>query len=334
MAVGSGLGASLGIKAETTYGTYAAPDHFPRGWMSGNPTFNPTRVQGEALLAGQAMESGDAYIETKRAAAGTVKLIVGTKGMGVVMDQLFGGAVAPVQIGGTIAYSQTRPIVADSLGKSLTIQAGVPQTDGTVKVYTFLGSSIKSAEFTCAAGDLLTCTLDVDARDLTEAQTLAAVSYPTGWVPFNFIQLGVKLGTFNSESAVSGVRGVTIKVERPLNTDLFHANNAGLKSAPITNGPIKCTGSIDVTYDNKVNFIDRFVANTSTSMVIEWVGTVAIAASNYPTFRFQTPQTFFTGDTPNVDGPDVQNVKVPFECKYDQTNAGVTNTYISTDTAN
>lgn len=330
MAVGSGLGGQLGVKAETTFGTYVAPDRFLVGHLKGNPKFTPNRTQGGGLYAGEAAVRGARYVETTRSASGTITVEISRKQAGIILAHLLGSSSTPVQQAATTAYLQTHTLAADQLGKSLTIQVGIPQTDGTVKAYTFLGSKIQKATFQCGVDDILTCDVDVDCRDLTEAQPLAAASYPTGSEPFHFLQMAVKTGTFGAEAAVTGVRKVTIVIERPLKDDRYYAGASGLKGEQITNGPVSVTGTLEMDFVDKTLFIDKFVSNTSTSMVVEWVGPIIASTFAYA-FRFKLPQTFFTGDTPMLDGPDVVNVKVPFESKYDGTNAAVIAEYMSTD---
>lgn len=331
MAVGSGLAGQLSIKAETTFGTYIAPDRHVVGWLKGNPTLKPNRVQGGGLYAGEVAERADRYVETHREAQGTMEIEISWKQAGLIFNQLLGGTPTVVQQGATAAYLQTHTAQADVLGKSLTIMVGVPQADGTVKPYTFLGSKITKATFTCGVGELLTCSVEVDARDLTEAQALVAASYPTGATPFSFKDLAVKTGTFSSEVSVTGVNKVTIEVERPVDSERQYAGAGGLKADQTTNGPVKVTGTIETDYVDKTKFVDLFIANTQTSLVLEWVG--PIIASSFPyTVRFKLPHTFFTGDTPVVDGPNVVQVGVPFESKLGANGFCVVE-YMSTDTA-
>lgn len=330
MAVGSGLGGQLGIKAETTFGTYVAPDRFLVGHLKGNPKFKPNRTQGGGLYAGEAVQRGSRYVETTRSAEGTITVEISRKQAGLIIAHLLGSSATPVQQAATTAYLQTHAVAADQLGKSLTIQVGIPQTDGTVKAYTFLGSKIQKATFECGVDDILTCDVDVDCRDLTEVQTLVAASYPTGSEPFHFQQMTVKTGTFGAETAVSGVRKFALTIERPLKDDRYYAGAAGLKAEQVTSGPVKITGSLDTDFVDKTIFIDKFVSNTSTSLVVEWVGPI-IASTYAYAFRFKLPQTFFTGDSPMLDGADIVNMSIPFECKYDGTNAAVIAEYMSTD---
>lgn len=336
MAVGSGLAAQLSCKAETTFGTYAAPDRHFLGWLKGNPKFTPNRVQGGGLYAGEAAPRGDRYLETTRAATATLTFEVSRSKFGLIIAHLLGSSTSPVQQGATIAYLQTHTLAADQLGKSMTFQVGVPQTDGTVRAYSFLGSKIQKATFSCGVDEVLTCDVDVDCRDLTEAQSLVAASYGGGaaTAPFTFKDLNVKLGTFGSEASVTGVRKVTLTIERPLKTDRIYAGAAGLKSEQITNGPVAVSGTIEADYTDKTIFVDRFVANTATAMVLEWVvATPLIQTPHAYTCRFKLPQTFFTGETPEVGGADVVGLNIPYECKYDGTNAAVIAEYMSTDTS-
>lgn len=332
MAVGSGLAAQLGVSAESTFGTYVAPARFLVGWLKGNPKFSPTRVQGGGLYAGEAVSRGDRYVETTRQATGTFTFEVSRRQAGLLIAHLLGSSSSAVQQGGSAAYLQTHALAADQLGKSLTMQVGIPDVTGTVRPYTFLGSKIQKATFSCGVDEILTCDIDVDCRDLTEAQSLAAASFPTGAQPFTFKEMGIKLGTFGAEAAVQGVRKVTLTIDRPLKADRFYAGNAGLKSEQITNGPVMVTGSIETDFQTKGDFVDRFVANTSTSMVLEWIGPIIASTFAYTT-RFRMPQVFFTGETPEVGGPDVVGATIPFEAKFDGTNNALTAEYMSTDTA-
>lgn len=331
MAVGSGLAGQLSIKAETTFGTYAAPDRHIVGWLKGNPTLKPNRVQGGGLYAGEVGERADRYVETHREASGTIEVEISRKQAGLIFNQLLGGTASVVQQGATSAWLQTHTAQADVAGKSLTIMVGVPQADGTVRAYTFLGSKITKATFSCGVGELLTCSVEVDCRDLTEAQTLVAASYPTGAEPFSFKELTVKTGTFASEASVTGIKKVTIEIERPVNTERQYAGAGGLKADQTTNGPMKVSGTLETDFVDKTKFVDLFIANSSTSLVVEWVGPI-IASTFANTVRFKLPHTFFTDGTPEVDGPDVVSVNIPFESKLGA-NGFCTVEYMSTDTA-
>lgn len=328
MAIGSGLGSSLGFSAEVTYGTYVAPVR----WLeSSAPQLRLVKntVQGGAMAAGRYAQPGRQRTVTTKAGGGSIAMEVYSKGMGLLWNTLMGGTVTPVQQGATAAHLQTHP-VADPIGKMLTVQSGVPDLGGTVRPYTFLGSKITSAEFSCGIDENLTVSFEVDSREVTEAQTLAAPSYATGVNVFHFGQMSVKLGTYGAEASVDGVRKVSLKISRPMKTDRFYAGNGGLKSQPVLNNWLDVSGSFEVDFMTKADFADRFANDSSTALVWEFTGP-EIATPYNELFRIKVPMIFFNGDTPSVGGPDVVGGSFPFVGRYDLTNPTVTLEQISVD---
>jgi hypothetical protein len=338
MAIGSGIGSSVGVSAEATgsYGVYVAPTRFLEVDNSQIKKVKNT-VQADGLAAGRLIEFGSQRAVSTRAAAGDINMTVLNKGLGLIFAQLMGGTPTIVQQGATAAWLQTF-VLGDNIGKSMTIQNGIADTGsagaaGTQRPYSFLGCKIIAAEFTCGVDELLKVKLTIDAQDVSEASGLAAPSYVTGTFPFHFGMMGVKIGTFGAEAAVVGVRKCTIKIERPQNTARFYGNGGGLKAEPIMNGRINITGSMDVDYVTKADFADRFAGDNSASLVWEFVGPTAIASTFFPTFRIRVPQYFLDGDGQTLDGPDVQMQNYPLVGKNDGTNPVATIEYMSSDIA-
>jgi hypothetical protein len=303
MAVGSGIGSQFGIAPEVTYGTYVAPTRFyETSKASVSKVKNTTDWDG--LAAGRLTNRADGRTVTTKASTATVDSLVCTdKDMGLLLNMIFGGTVTPTLINGT-SYSQTFPLV-DSAGKMATCQSGVPLIGGSVIAQSALGCKVTSAEFSCGVDELLTVTADFDGRDLTEAQSLAAASYPTPRKPFHFGIMGVKIGaTVGAVAAAGGVRKSSLKIERGLKTDQFYANNAGLKEQPTTNDKVKITGSFDVDYKVAADFADRFRDDTQFALVWDFVGPI-ISGTNNSTFRLTVPAAFLDDGTPGIDGPDV-----------------------------
>lgn len=329
MAIGSGLAASIGFAAESTYGTYVAPTRFLE-YIKADLKKKKNVVQGGGLAAGRIAQLGSRRVVTSESVEGGFELEVANNGMGLLLAHLLGSSATPVQQGATAAYLQAHT-VGDNIGKSLTIQHGVPDLTGTVRPFTFKGCKLSGAEFSCKVGELLTMSLDVDGRQASEVETLVAASLATGVAPFHWAQMSVKLGTFGAEAAVSGVKGFSVKFDRGMASERFYAGAGGLKAEPIMNDFLKVSGSIEVDLVNKADFADRFAADSATSLVIEFVGPL-IASTYYQTFRIKLPMVFFDGDTPTVDGPDVTSGGYPFVAQLDGTNPLVSIDYISTDT--
>lgn len=332
MAVGSGIGSSAGFVPESTYGTYAAPTRWVEGSMKLRKSKNT--YQGGAMAAGRLVRPGTRRNVTHRGGGGTYDVAVVSKFMGHLVNGTMGGTVAPVQQGGTTAYLQTHPL-ADPVGQFYTFQAGIPDLGGTVRPYTFLGSQIVSAEFSCDIGGSLMATFEIVSRDVTEAQTLAAPSFPAN-NEFHHGQAVVKLGTFGAEASVDGVRRMSVKIGRPRHDGGPYMGNAGLRSKGIINDYAEISGTFEVDYLTKADFADRFAATgpeTPTSLVWEFLGpAISGGGGAVETFRIRVPQIFFDGDTPNADSPDAVRTSYPWVAAFDGTNAASTIEYMSTDT--
>jgi hypothetical protein len=325
MAIGSGLGAQIGIVAEVSYGTFLAPAKFIE-FTKESLVLKKTTAQSAGIAAGRLLPLSSRRVVTQRQASGSLDMEVTNKGMGVLLQTLMGTTVTPAQQAATAAYLQTHTL-ADTAGKSLVIQKGVPLTTGTVTDKTFIGCKITSGEFSCGVGEMLTASFEVDAKDCDETQTLATASYPS-MSPFHFGQMALKTGTFGAEAARDGIRKVSIKIERPQATDRFYASQAGLKKEPISNDQVKITGSIEMDYVDTV-LDDLHTSDGATSLVLEFIGPI-IASTYAETFRITLPAVRFDDAPPTVDGFDVIKPTINFTGLYDGTNQPKIE-YMSTD---
>lgn len=326
MAIGSGLGASFGIAAESTYGTGVPVTR----WFPGD-SFSIEKQQDfqpvSGVAAGRMAPPDD--VATREWATGKWNGQVTRTKFGLLLAQLTGSSTTPVQQGATAAYLQTH-VWGDDFGKSLTAQIGMPNTAGTVNARAGFGGKINSAEFSCELGGNLMLGAEFDFRKYDEAQAFAAPSYPAGELPFTFAQSALKLGTFGSEAVVQGVRKVGITFARGRDTERFYAGNAGLKSEPIYNAMSGITGSLDVDLVTKADFHDRWVGNTATSLVWEFVGPIIASTFAY-TFRITLPRVKFKAGIDEVSGPDVNKGSIPIEVFQDPTNGFAKFELITTD---
>lgn len=326
MAIGSGLGAQMGIAAESTYGTFVAPTRFPE-FTKESLALKKTTAQSAGIASGRLLALSSRRVITRREATGAVDLEIANKGMGLLVQALMGTTVTPVQQGATTAYLQTHTL-ADTAGKSLSIQMGVPLTSGTVTDKSFVGCKVTSGEFSCGVGEMLTGTFEFDGKDVDESQTLAAASYATA-SPFHFGQMALKTGTFGAETALDGIRKVTCKIERPQDTDRFYANQSALKKEPITNDLVKISGTLETDYV-ATTLDDLHTSDGATSMVWEFIGPV-IASTFFETFRITLPVIKLDEGPPVVDGYGVVKPSFNYVGLYDATNLPKIE-LISTDT--
>lgn len=329
MAVGSGLGSQIGFATETTWGTRVAPTKFIRA-KSFQLNREANRVQGEGMAAGMLGMYGPHYVEVTEGATGSLSFDVQTVGMGQLFQAIMGGTSTSVQQAASAAYLQTHTLGEDL--KSLTLQSGVPFRSGSVYCEEVTGAKVTSAEFSGGATDPLTCSLSFDARKWDNSQTLAAASY-VATAPFHGKQFAVKSGTFGTETSLSGVRSASVSIQNAIDGEDYTAGTSGLKSEQVRNGAVTISGSLSVDWTTaaKTALEDLRIANTPTSLVLEWVGPI-IASTYARTFRVVLPGVYFGGDSPAVDGRDVVTVDYSFDWKFDGTNLPKIE-YMTTDTS-
>lgn len=325
MAIGSGLGAQVGIAAESSYGTFVAPAKFIE-FTKESLQLKKTTAQSAGIAAGRLIPRSSRRVVTQRQGSGSLEMEVTNKAMGVLLQSLMGTTVTPAQQAATAAYLQEHLLV-DTAGKSLTIQKGVPLTTGVVTDKTFLGCKVLSAEFSCEVGGMLVVSFEIDAKDCDETQTLAVATYPE-MAPFHFGQMAVKTGTYGTETALDGIRKVSLKIERPQATERFYAGQSGLKKEPISNDQVKITGSLEGDYVSTL-LDDLHTSDAATSFVWDFTGPL-IAATHYQRITFKVPAIRLDDAPPTVEGFDVIKPTMAFTGLDDGTNP-VAIEYMSTD---
>jgi hypothetical protein len=331
----SGLNSQFGFSAaEAAYGTTTTVTKFLRH-NKAEFTRVANRIQGAGIQSGVFAPVASHYIEATAAGTGTVELDVQHKGFGLLLMHLMGSG-ASAQQGGGAAYLQTHTL-ADPVGKSLTMQVGRPLRGGTVVPQTASGCKIVSADFSCNVGEILTMSMEIDAKSVENTTALAAASYSAVASPVTFHSglMALKMGTYSSESAVSGVRGVSVKIGRPMDTEDYTTagNTAGVgyKTEPVINDYADISGSVTADWLAKATFEDLANSNAGTSLVWEFVGTTAIATTYYPTFRIVLPGVYFESGSQSVDGVNELTNDWPFVYKYNGTNLPRIE-YMTTDT--
>jgi hypothetical protein len=331
MTIGSGLGGSVGIGRETTFGTPATPTR----WLemdSEGLKWRPVRYQGHGLAAGVMVAKQSQRVTTNADAGGPIKSMVYSKGMGLWISNLMGSTATPQQQSSTAAYKQTHPLGIQT-GIFDTIQAGVPDTGGTVHPYTFEGSKITEAQFECDQAAPLTATFTVDSKDCSESPSLTAPAFLSANPEHHFGEWSFEMGSFGSEAVVEGVRKMSVSIKRAVADKRFYADGTGRKAEQIGNGIVEISGSLDVDFIDKTVFADRFVTDASQSVIFSFVGPQIGTTGFFNTFAINLSDIHLDAETPSIDGPDIISPKVTFSGLYDENNAPATITIISTDTA-
>ncbi|HET6908903.1 MAG TPA: phage tail tube protein [Mycobacteriales bacterium] len=343
MAIGTGIGAQLGVCAESTVGTINTTGM--RFYEFNSETLSKTKniVQGMGLHSSGLYTRSSRRAYTTRTAGGQIVLDIPTKGAGLLLKQMLGSSATAVQQGATPAYKQDHaPGAVGQQGMALTVQVGRPQTDGTVKPFTLNGCKVSDWEIACAVGGIPALTVTLDAWDQATATGLQTASYTSGTSVFNFTQGTLLLGGTPSTAsgvtsiaggvAVANVKAASVKGTNSLATDRYFFGSAGLKAEQVENGYRSIGGSLECEFVNQATVYDVFAADTSLALELKFVGANISGIYNY-TLDVIVPVIYFDTAPVNVSGPDIVSFSADFTGLDDGTNNPVQLSYTSTDTS-
>jgi len=325
MAIPSGLAAQLGIKTEEAFGTYKVPDMFFE-FDSETLTRQQQYLTSTGLKAGRMAAPVLRHKPTTRSGTGDVVMKVPNKGFGRWLNLLHGNVVTPAKQGSTAAYKQVHAIGTSApLGKSLTCQVGKPDVTGTVQPFSYIGTKITQAVFSCDTGAELMATLSLNARDVVTAEALAVASYPTGITSFDFVSGEIKVGA----DTLAIVPSANLTIPLPQKVDRFGLGSGALAAEPLPNDYIRPTGSMSMEFSGLTQY-NHFTNCDSVKVVLGFTG-ATIAESFKETFKIEMPAVHFTGDTPQVGGPDILIPDWSFEVFDNGTEAPISIEYMSVD---
>lgn len=324
----AGIGAQLGVAPEVTYGTYVAPTRFVP-FDSEGLELDQKYAEHQSLRAGRLARSGDLVRKTTRQAAGPINRPVLTKGEGIWLNQGHGNTVTPAQVAATIAYTQSHEFgETDPFGKSLSIQVGRPDVNGTVRPYTALGSKVLGYTWSCERdGDLMLETA-IDAQDLVTSEALATATYTAGAETFGFDQCAIQ---FDDVVYTDCVQSFTIALPIPSRDDRFCIGGGALKKQPIQNGLLVPTITLEMEFESNTQY-DAFLADTRRKLEIIFTGEEIVTGQDY-SYGHTFMETVTKAAGPKVEGEDVIMQTVQFEAVDDGTNPVMVIDVKSTDTA-
>ena len=303
MAIRSGLASQLGWKEESTYGTYVAPDKFAQH-VGFAVKLNQEEIQSSAIRAGQLNLRGDQRANNRLGVEGELEFEVRTKGMGLWHKHGWGASAITTPGGATNTRRHTYSI-ADLFPGSLTVQGGIPDVGGTVRPFSWLGCKVTSWSLSQALGEPLKLTVGVDGMDETTAQALAAASYPASDKFFDYGQCVVNVG-----GAAFHATSFAFTLAKQLKTDRRFLRGSTLKKEPVANGLRALEGTLVGEFEDLTAY-NRFVSKTTAQIDVTWTG-ANIESSFDHKLTLTLPVCLFTGETPEVGGPDVVEQTLPF----------------------
>jgi hypothetical protein len=327
MAIRSGLAAQIGFAEETTWSTAVTPSRFLEfagETMKLTQKLNVAKGQRQNNL----VERTDRWTLGTKDVNGVVNLEVQSKGYGMIFKHALGAVAITTPSGATNTRAQTFTL-ADNFGLGLTIQAGIPDTSGTVQAFNWAGGKIVDLELKNAVDGVLDAIVTFNAYDeVIGTPSLGTASYATSTQLLDWTG-----GTVNiASSPVGTVKDVTFKINRPMHLTREYIRTDRRHKEPIMNALVQITGTMTVEFENLTAY-QRFVNGTLAQVDATWAAATAIEGSFYPSLQVLVNNCRFDGDTPAVASPDITMLTLPFVGLYDGTNGPISIVYQTSDTA-
>lgn len=296
MAARSGIGASFGIKAETTWGTAVTVDEW-LPFVSEDVQRDENHTVSNAIRAGRFVMTSDQWNGGVIQIGGPVHLELHNKNIRTLLKAMFGTET------GSSPYTYTP---ADNSNVGFTMQFGRPDIGGTVNAFTYPGTKINSWEISAKVGEIVALTINVISKSETTSTVLAAPSYPSTMLPFKFSGASLTI----AGSAVNTVREMSLAGDNKLSRRNFLGSQT--TAEPYSTDLYAYTGTVATDFESLTAY-NRFVTGTEAALVMTFArGTSSIVI---------TCNVKFNGRTPNVAGPAVLTQDLPFSCVGSSTDA-------------
>ena len=321
MAIGSGIGSSLGIKKETTFNTGVTVDRFYE-FNSESTKYTKNTVVGQGLRAGGLTPRVQRRVVTTFTGEGDFEIDLPSRGLGLLLSLATGSVPTGTSANGAYTYTF---VPEDLIGDSFTTQVGVPQYGGTVTPKTLTGCKITGFELSVGAGDIAKGKFNIDSAGFTTATALASPSYSTVSNVFHFAQ-GVI--TDNVSTTYANIKDFSLTVDNTLKTDRYNIGSAGAKQEQIINGFRTISGKVTAEFTDTV-LLDKFLADTTAGLKLTFTG--GTIGSTTELLSITIPAAKFDGDAPMVSGPGVVDVSFGFTVYDNGTDAPFTIVYRTLD---
>lgn len=298
--------ASFGIALEDTYGTAVVVSRFPE-FVSETLDWKKNVKQSESLRVGRRLPLKRGRVIPTVDASGDLVIEAASKGQGLLWKWLLGAGSSALVSGST--YQQVFTL-ADTL-PSATVQKVLPDVNGSLLPFTFMGVVADSLSIDFGNADLLKVTGSLNARDVATDVAAAAPSYIAGDVTlFNFAGASIYSGAFTEPGATTLASAVTelgnvksgsISVKHNLQADRYTLGGEGRKRKPLV-ATREITAKIDVEFDTAV-LAQAVLDDTPMSLVVTFEG--ANLSTGVETLQIAIPCLVPESELPKSNGDKI-----------------------------
>lgn len=326
----SGLGAQLGLATEEEYGVFKAPSRF-FPFESESLALDKNRIKSGGLRAGRFAQFAKLNRATTRTVAGDFVMNLFDQGMGVLFNQLHGETIVPAKQAekSEEVFKQVHPIgLSDPFDKSMTVQVGRTDTGDTANAFSYLGCKLVEVKISVDAQGLVMITCSVDGQDEDLEEELGEAAYDADAQPYAFDEVAAEI----ESEAAANVRSMEWTIAIGQNTERYNLGNSGVKDQPIVNE------FIEITCDATLEFATiedhkRYTEEGEFALAMSATGAEIGEEGEKFKFSLAAPTAIQEASSPTVDGPDIITQDVTFTCNDDGSEAPLTATILSTDSA-
>jgi hypothetical protein len=294
MALASGLGGQVGIKAESSYSTYAAPDRF---FEFVNETLELDRERIESMGIGAGRRVQRRWAAGVQRVAGDIEMEMAAQGFGLWLTHMFGSVVTA----GSNPYTHTAT-PGDLAGKSLTVQVGRPDIGGTVRAFSYLGCKVASWELSAEVNEYAKLTVSLYGAHEDTSQTLAVASYPATLSPFTFVH-----GSVSVAGSAFDVKEFTLAGDNGLAIDrhFIRTTTPERPKEPLEAAYRQYTGTLVADFTDLTAY-NRYVNGTEAALVLTFNASASAIFAVTMNVRYD-------GTTPTIGGDELLELSLPFK---------------------
>ena len=330
------LDSFIGLKKETTFGTYAAPATFLT-FTDESLEQKIVKKQANGLRPGRRTTALTQDVVVGYGAEGDITVEASSGEQGILWEALLGTATHTLLAGST--YHHLFTSAADYL-PSYTIQKAIPPLGGGALLpYTFGGMQLSKLALDGKVGDIPTLKASWTGQNLLAAQSVsynpstgvttnpgaASPVYPAANELFSFVGGSILAGPSATSpvtppsgtnlatggTAVGQITDVSLSFDNALDTASATLGGGGAKNRPSAALEGKHTGSLTAEFRD-ASFWGYYTGQTPLSIVLNYVGSATGDASYTNLLQVTIPAAKITGETPKVKAGAIVTQSVPF----------------------
>jgi len=284
-------------------------------WASGTPSMT-TAVPflSESLKKDRAIVASDAIDGTNQRSiwreglntvAGDLSIEVYPEGVGKLFKHAL-GRIFSAGPSGTSNYYVHRILPSGSLPAGLRVEVA-----RDAQTWQYNGMKVNQMTLSCAIGEPLTATFSFLGYNESDATKTTGLTLTT-LSPFTYDEGKCYLDGSATETEITGF---TITVNNMLADSKGKLGSKFRVEIP-KSGFMEVTGTLNMEFDDKTVY-NKFINQTETAIQLKFTSdsTFGAGATAYD-FQIDMPRCIYTGETPNISGPDVIYHDMPFIAFY------------------